>query len=85
MSAYRDVGSTAKHNFDADASAEIGDKLYNPRCHFAVRCEKGDSMEFYYHSVDKDVLILSADGGLNMDNADEFVSETGNSRRVRYS
>ena len=32
-------------------------------------------MEFYYHSVDKDVLILSADGGLNMDNADEFVSQ----------
>jgi anti-sigma B factor antagonist len=32
-------------------------------------------MEFYYHSVNKDVLILSADGGLNMDNADEFVSE----------
>ena len=32
-------------------------------------------MEFYYHSVDKDVLILSADGGLNADNADWFVSE----------
>ncbi len=32
-------------------------------------------MEFYYHSVDKDVLILSADGGLNADNAEWFVGE----------
>jgi anti-anti-sigma factor len=32
-------------------------------------------MEFYYHDVDEDVLILSADGGLNRDNADEFVTE----------
>jgi anti-sigma B factor antagonist len=32
-------------------------------------------MEFYYHSVDKDVLILSADGGLNADNADWFLGE----------
>jgi anti-sigma B factor antagonist len=32
-------------------------------------------VEFYYHSVDKDILILSADGGLNMDNADQFVTE----------
>ena len=32
-------------------------------------------MEIYYHSVDKDILILSADGGLNADNADWFVSE----------
>lgn len=32
-------------------------------------------MEFYYHSVDKDVLILSADGGLNADNSDWFVGE----------
>jgi anti-anti-sigma factor len=29
-------------------------------------------MEFYYHELDKDVLILSADGGLNADTADEF-------------
>jgi anti-sigma B factor antagonist len=32
-------------------------------------------MEFYYHGVDKDVLILSADGGLNAYNAEQFVSE----------
>jgi anti-sigma B factor antagonist len=32
-------------------------------------------MEFYYKDVEKDVLILSADGGLNADNADEFVGE----------
>ena len=32
-------------------------------------------MEFYYKDVEKDVLILSADGGLNADNADEFVRE----------
>lgn len=32
-------------------------------------------MEFYYDQVDKDVLILSADGGLLYDNADHFVGE----------
>ena len=32
-------------------------------------------MEFYYHHVDKDVLILSADGGLLADNAHYFVGE----------
>ena len=34
-------------------------------------------MEFYYHSVDKDVLVLSADGGLDSHNAEEFVNELG--------
>ena len=33
------------------------------------------SMEFYYHSVDKDVLILTADGGLDSSNAVQFVGE----------
>ena len=32
-------------------------------------------MEFYFHEVDKSVLILSADGGLNADTAAEFVSQ----------
>lgn len=32
-------------------------------------------MEFYYHKIDKDVLILRADGGINKDNAREFVNE----------
>ncbi len=32
-------------------------------------------MEFYYHEVEKDVLILAADGGLNAATADQFVSE----------
>jgi len=32
-------------------------------------------MEFYYRGTDKDVLILSADGGLNSHNADQFVTE----------
>lgn len=32
-------------------------------------------MEFYYHGVDKDILILSADGGLMSVTADQFVSE----------
>ena len=32
-------------------------------------------MEFYYDSVDKDVLILSADGGLLHENAERFVGE----------
>jgi anti-sigma B factor antagonist len=32
-------------------------------------------MEFYYHDVDKDVLILSADGGLCAETAERFVEE----------
>ena len=32
-------------------------------------------MEFYFRGTDKDILILSADGGLNSQNADQFVSE----------
>jgi len=32
-------------------------------------------MEFYYHDVDKGVLILSADGGLCADTAEQFVDE----------
>ena len=32
-------------------------------------------MEFYYHDVDEDVLILNADGGLAAFNAGEFVGE----------
>ena len=32
-------------------------------------------MEFYYKDTDRDVLILSADGGLNSHNAEQFVSE----------
>ena len=32
-------------------------------------------MEFYYDSVDKDVLILSADGGLLHETAERFVGE----------
>ena len=32
-------------------------------------------MEFFYHELDKDVLVLSADGGLNADTADQFVRE----------
>lgn len=31
-------------------------------------------MEFFYHDVDRDVLIVSADGGLNMDTADQFIA-----------
>lgn len=34
-------------------------------------------MEFYYHGVDKDVLILSADGGLDSGNAESFIRELG--------
>ena len=32
-------------------------------------------MEFYYHELDRDVLILSADGGLNADTAGDFVGQ----------
>ncbi len=32
-------------------------------------------MEFYYSDVDNDVLIIKADGGLNSDNASEFVDK----------
>ena len=33
------------------------------------------SMEFYYHEVDRSVLVLSADGGLNSDTAGDFVDQ----------
>ena len=32
-------------------------------------------MEFFYHELDKDVLVLSADGGLNADTAGQFVQQ----------
>jgi anti-anti-sigma factor len=32
-------------------------------------------MQFYYSEVDNDILIISADGGLNSENADQFVNE----------
>ena len=32
-------------------------------------------MEFYYHDVDKDILILSADGGLIAATAEQFFGE----------
>src|SRR3954451_17501561 len=35
----------------------------------------GGGMEFFYHELDKDVLILSADGGLNADTAGEFIHQ----------
>lgn len=32
-------------------------------------------MEFYYHETDGELLVISADGGLNGDTANQFVSE----------
>ena len=32
-------------------------------------------MEFYYHELDNSVLILRADGGINADNAGQFVGD----------
>src|SRR6476660_9255758 len=32
-------------------------------------------MEFYFHEVDKSVMILSADGGLNADTAQSFITQ----------
>jgi len=32
-------------------------------------------MQFYYSEVDNDILIVRADGGLNSENADQFVNE----------
>ena len=32
-------------------------------------------MEFFFHELDKSILILSADGGLNANTAAEFVSQ----------
>lgn len=32
-------------------------------------------MEFYYHEIENDVLIISADGGLNKQTANQFVEE----------
>jgi len=34
-------------------------------------------MEFYYHEIENDVLIISADGGLNKQTAGQFVEEIG--------
>jgi len=31
-------------------------------------------MEFYYHEIDNDVLVLIADGGLNANTAEQFVT-----------
>lgn len=32
-------------------------------------------MQFYYHGTEKDIMVLSADGGLSAGNADLFVDE----------
>ena len=32
-------------------------------------------MEFYYHEMNQDILILNADGGLNSDTAQAFIDE----------
>lgn len=32
-------------------------------------------MEFYYHEIDKDVLIIAADGGINRQTGGQFVEE----------
>ena len=32
-------------------------------------------MELYYHSTDRDILVLSADGGLDSTNAEKFLAE----------
>ena len=34
-------------------------------------------MDFYYATVQNDVLIIRADGGLNADTADQFLKELG--------
>jgi anti-sigma B factor antagonist len=34
-------------------------------------------MEFFYHELDRDTLILSADGGLNAETAGELVGQLG--------
>ncbi|MHC4553136.1 MAG: STAS domain-containing protein [Planctomycetota bacterium] len=34
-------------------------------------------MKFYYSDVENDILIVNADGGLNADNADQFIDELG--------
>jgi hypothetical protein len=33
--------------------------------------DKINGMEFYYRGTDRDILILSADGGLDSQNADQ--------------
>lgn len=32
-------------------------------------------MEFFYHDLDQDVLVISADGGLNSSTAEQFVHD----------
>jgi anti-sigma B factor antagonist len=38
-------------------------------------CDQGVAIEFYYHDVDREILVLRADGGLNADTADAFVEQ----------
>ena len=37
--------------------------------------QAGAYVDFYYHEVDRDVLVLRADGGINHDNAAAFVAD----------
>jgi anti-anti-sigma factor len=39
--------------------------------HFS-RCGYNYDMEFYYHDVQENVMVISADGGLNRQTADQF-------------
>lgn len=34
-------------------------------------------MEFYYHDVERDVLILAADGGIDAYNTEQFLGDLG--------
>jgi anti-sigma B factor antagonist len=46
------------------------------RCDVGARLwDDAARMELYYHELDRSVLILSADGGLNSDTAVEFVAQ----------
>ena len=36
---------------------------------------QGVVIEFYYHEVDREILVIRADGGLNADTADAFIEQ----------
>src|SRR5687767_6214900 len=44
-------------------------------CSRDARTARGARLEFYYHELDSSVLILRADGGINADNAGQFVTD----------
>src|SRR5215204_6328496 len=55
------------------AEAILDERPIRSRAEFDVQDQV--AMEFYFHELDRSLLILSADGGLNADTATDFVQQ----------